>query len=303
MEDKMLERLTKCPLCKSGLFLNYQEIKDFAVSQKSFILCNCTNCGLKFTNPRPKQDTIAPYYDFPEYFSHDDKAKNLTQLAYQKVRKYNISQKLKYLTSLKPRKGNYLDFGCGTAELLAHAHTRGWKVTGIEPNEKARKLANSKISGKVYESINELPKGSSFDIITLYHVLEHVHLLRKTVKKLIKHLKSSGYILIAVPNPESHDAIKYGEHWAGWDVPRHLYHFNLQAIENFAEIFDLQLKEILPMTFDSYYVSLLSEGYANPKQSIVKKYWKAILSGKKSNKEAAKAAGNYSSNLFVFKKK
>ncbi|REG83576.1 class I SAM-dependent methyltransferase [Algoriphagus antarcticus] len=299
----MVERLTKCPLCKSGHFLNYQEIKDYAVSQESFIICNCTNCGLKFTNPRPTEEDISPYYDFPEYFSHEDKTKNLTQFIYHRVRKYAISRKIKYLTSLKPLKGKYLDYGCGTAELLTKASENGWKVTGIEPNEKARNLANSKLEGKVYESINKLPKGSSFDIITLYHVVEHIHSLRKTLKTLIKHLKSDGYILIAIPNPDSHDALKYGKHWAGWDIPRHLYHFNHLAIEHFGEIFDLQLIKKLPMSFDSYYVSLLSESYKDQKQSLVKKYSKAIISGTKSNKEAAKTAGNYSSNLFVFKKK
>ncbi|MEB2783402.1 class I SAM-dependent methyltransferase [Algoriphagus persicinus] len=244
-----------------------------------------------------------PYYDFPEYFSHDDKAKNLTQFIYQRVRKYTVSQKVKYLNQLKPLKGNYLDYGCGTAELLTKAKKEGWNVTGIEPNENARKLANSKLEEKVYKSINDLPKGS-FDIITLYHVLEHIHSLRKTTKQLLKHLESGGYILIAVPNPESYDAKKYGNSWAGWDVPRHLYHFNHQAIESFGEIFDLQLVNKMPMNFDSYYVSLLSEGYTNPKKTIIQKYWKAIVTGKKSNKEAAKKAkGNHSSNLFVFKKK
>ncbi|WP_223275890.1 class I SAM-dependent methyltransferase [Algoriphagus aquimarinus] len=302
MEDKMLERLTKCPLCKSGLFLNSQEIKDYAVSQESFIICNCTNCGLKFTNPRPTEETINPYYDFPEYFSHDDKAKNLTQFAYQQVRKYTVSQKVKHLNQLTPLKGKYLDYGCGTGELLTKAYENGWKVTGIEPNEKARNLANTKLNKRVYQSINDLPKGS-YDVITLYHVLEHIHSLRKTVKLLVKHLKSDGYIIIAVPNPESYDAIKYGTSWAGWDVPRHLYHFNQQALESFGEIFDLQLVKKMPMNFDSYYVSLLSEGYTNPQQSIIQKYWKAILAGRKSNKEAAKNTGNHSSNLFVFKKK
>lgn len=299
----MLERLTKCPLCKSGHFLNSEQIKDFAVSQETFIICNCTKCGLKFTNPRPTEEAIAPYYDFPEYFSHEDKAKNLTQFVYQRVRKFAISQKVKHLNNLKPTKGKFLDYGCGTGELLSKAKESGWKVKGIEPNEKARKLANSKLDGKVYESIDELAKGTSFDIITLYHVLEHVHSLRKTVKKLINHLKSDGYIIIAVPNPESHDANKYKDHWAGWDVPRHLYHFNHQSIESFSELFDLQLVNEMPMSFDSYYVSLLSEGYTNPNQSIVKKYWKAMQTGKKSNSEARKSAGNYSSNLFVFKKK
>lgn len=298
----MLERLTQCPLCKSGHFLNSQEIKDFAVSQESFNISSCTNCGVKFTNPRPTEEIIAPYYDFPEYFSHDDKAKNLTQLIYQSVRKYTISQKIKHLNSLKPLKGKYLDYGCGTAELLSKADENGWKVMGIEPNDKARNLANSKLNGNVYASIDELPN-DKFDIITLYHVLEHVHQLRETAKKLVKSLKSDGYILIAVPNFESHDAIKYAEHWAGWDVPRHLYHFNPKSIKHFGEIFDLNLIKVEPMNFDSYYVSLLSEGYRNPKQSTVRKYLSAVIAGKKSNQKASKTGGNYSSNLYVFKKK
>lgn len=303
MEDKKLERLTKCPLCKSGHFLNSKEIKDFAVSKETFIICNCTSCGLKFTNPRPKEEAIAPYYDFPDYLSHNDTAKNLTQFIYQRIKKYAVTQKIKQLNGLKPQKGKYLDYGCGTAELLSKANEVGWKVTGIEPNEKARNLANTKLGGKIYESINELPKDVYFDIITLYHVLEHIHLLRKTLKYIVKHLKSDGYIILAVPNPESHDALKYGETWAGWDVPRHLYHFNHTAIEQFGQIFDLQLVQKLPMFFDSYYVSLLSEGYANSNQSMLNKYWKAILAGTNSNKVAAKNTGNYSSNIFIFKKK
>ncbi len=298
----MLEKLKKCPLCKSGLFLNTLEVKDHAVSQEAFIICRCQNCGLKFTNPRPSEEAIVPYYDFPEYFSHDDNAKNLTQFLYQQVRKVAISGKIKLLNKLKPAKGQYLDYGCGTAELLVKAQNEGWEVTGVEPSTKARNLANSKLEGKVFDSLSSLSK-STYDIISLYHVAEHIHELRKTIKYLLNTLKSDGYILIAVPNPDSYDAIKYGKYWAGWDVPRHLYHFNQQTMTHFAEIFDLQLVMKKPMRFDSYYVSLLSEGYKNPKQPIPLKYWKAIQAGSKSNRKATQAEENYSSNLFVFKKK
>ncbi|MCE7055351.1 class I SAM-dependent methyltransferase [Algoriphagus sp. AGSA1] len=257
---------------------------------------------MKFTNPRPSEEAIEPYYDFPEYFSHDDNAKNLTQFLYQQVRKVALSGKVKLLNNLKPTKGRYLDYGCGTAELLVKAQKEGWEVTGVEPSTKARNLAISKLEGKVFESIKHLPS-AEYDIITLYHVVEHIHELRKTINFLIKNLKSDGYILIAVPNPDSYDAIKYGKYWAGWDIPRHLYHFNQQAMTHFAEIFDLQLVMKNPMRFDSYYVSLLSEGYKNPKQATLLKYWKAIQTGSKSNRTATKAEKNYSSNLFVFKKK
>ncbi|RIW18337.1 class I SAM-dependent methyltransferase [Algoriphagus lacus] len=297
----MLERLNKCPLCKSGLFLNHSEVTDFAVSRETFILCKCSNCELLFTNPRPKKEDIGPYYNFPEYFSHEDKAKNLTQWIYQKVRNYSITKKVKFIESLK-KKGKLLDYGCGTGELLKAAKKRGWKVTGIEPSEKARNQANYKLEGKVRESIDDLGKDSTFDVITLFHVLEHIHDLRKSTRKIINHLKSNGCLIIAVPNHESWDGKNYGKYWAGWDVPRHLYHFNLSSIEKFKEEFELELKEVKPMKFDSFYVSLLSEGYLDRSSSLISRYWNGFFKGLKSNRSANKP-GQFSSNIFIFQKK
>ncbi|MDP2040903.1 MAG: class I SAM-dependent methyltransferase [Algoriphagus sp.] len=297
----MLERLSKCPLCKSGRFLNYAEITDHAVSKENFILCKCSNCELLFTNPRPTEDKIGPYYNFPEYYSHEDKAKNLTQWIYQKVRNFSISKKVDFIRRLK-RKGKLLDYGCGTGEFLKAAKNKGWKISGIEPNEKARNQANLKLNEKVKNSIEELNKNSDYDIITLFHVLEHIHELRKTLKKIITHLKSDGYLIIAVPNADSWDGKKYGKYWAGWDVPRHLYHFNSKSIEAIQTEFNLELKEVKPMKFDSFYVSLLSEGYLQKDSSLLSRYWSAFKAGIKSN-HSAKTPGQFSSNIFVFQKK
>jgi 2-polyprenyl-3-methyl-5-hydroxy-6-metoxy-1,4-benzoquinol methylase len=298
----MAERLSKCPLCKSGLFLNYTEIIDHAVSKESFIICKCQKCSLLFTNPRPEEEQIGPYYDFPEYYSHQKNNKSLTQVIYNKVRDYAVSEKVKLITELKGN-GKILDYGCGTGEFLNAAKIKGWKIKGIEPTSKARNQANAILENMVIENIDQIEDKKKYDIISLFHVLEHIHSLRKTIKKIIKHLKSDGYILIAIPNPESYDAIQYGKEWAGWDVPRHLYHFNETAIKNFEQLFDLEIVNVKPMPFDSYYVSLLSEGYIKPNQSIVSKYIKAIKTGWKSNKSAKGQTAQYSSNLFIFKKK
>ena len=297
----MSERLNKCPLCKSARFLNYSEITDFAVTGEKFIVCKCADCQLLFTNPRPSQTDIGPYYNFPEYFSHEDKAKNITQWIYQTVRNYNISKKVDFIQHFK-KKGKLLDYGCGTGEFLKAAKNKGWKVAGIEPNEKARLQANLKLKDRVKESIEEIDKNTSYDIVTLFHVLEHIHDLRKTSKKIIKHLKSEGYLIIAVPNYESWDGKKYGKYWAGWDIPRHLYHFNSHVMMAFKGEFGLELIETKPMKFDSFYVSLLSEGYLNKEASLLKKYWNAFFAGIKSNR-IAKKPGDFSSNIFVFKKK
>lgn len=299
----MIERLTKCPLCKSGLFLNSTEVIDHAVSKEPFIVCKCTSCDVLFTNPRPAAEQISKYYDFPEYYSHTDSTKSLTQFIYNKVRSIAIKRKIFLLTELKPKKGSLLDFGCGTAELIYQAKQNGWKVTGIEPNPKAKDQASIKLKDQIHPDLDSLEKNDRFDLITMFHVLEHIHELRKTVKKILKHLKSNGYIIIAVPNPVSFDAEIYGKNWAGWDVPRHLYHFTPRSIEKFQEIFDLELVEQKKMPFDSYYVSLLSEGYQAPNRSILSKYWRAIKTGYKSNSIAKSQGSNYSSNLYIFKKK
>ncbi len=293
--------MTKCPLCKSGLFLNHIEVTDYAVSKETFILCKCTQCQLVFTNPRPSEDAIQPYYDFPEYYSHGNENKSLTSFLYSQVRKIAIKNKYKLVDSLNSSH-SILDIGCGTGDFLSYLQKQGWQVQGIEPNKKARHQAQEKLGIKVSKSIDKLEEDGKFGVITLFHVLEHIHSLKKGLKYIIKSLLSNGYILIAVPNHESQDAKNYGAYWAGWDVPRHLYHFNDASIEYLAQKYDLQLVDKKPMVFDSYYVSLLSEKYQNPKSSIVSTYMKSIMQGYKSNQAAGKS-GIYSSNLYILQKK
>jgi 2-polyprenyl-3-methyl-5-hydroxy-6-metoxy-1,4-benzoquinol methylase len=297
----MSERLIKCPLCKSGNILNHQLVKDHAVSKKEFTLCRCGDCELLFTNPRPTEEEIGPYYDFKEYYSHEDQVRSFTQWLYQKIRKSSIQRKVGLIESLV-KNGSLLDYGCGTGEFLQEAKKQNWSVQGIEPSEKARTQALGKLPTEVLATLDELPEDDTYDVITLFHVLEHIHSLRKTIKKLVNHLKSNSYVVIAVPNPESADAKHYGSDWAGYDVPRHLYHFSQKSMTTFQDQFGLELVRIEPLVYDSYYVSLLSEGYKNPNSGILTRYVRAFLEGYRSNQKAGKP-GNYSSNIYIFKKK
>lgn len=295
------ERLTKCPLCKSGLFLNLKEVTDHSVSKEKFTLCKCSKCELIFTNPRPDQINIQSYYESELYISHQNKSNNLTNLLYKIVRFYTIRQKVNWLNSYNQYKGNLLDMGCGTGYFLNAAKKNGWKVTGVETNKTARKIAKDK-GLKVFTEIEKIDNKKIFNCISLFHVLEHVHELRKTLKKIIQRLDENGVLMIAVPNISSLDAQYYGENWAAWDVPRHLYHFDKSSMQYLANDFKLRIVKVIPMKFDSYYVSLLSEKYINPQQSFVKELTKGLQKGLESNKWAKQNDNNYSSLLFILKK-
>ncbi|MDA1267629.1 MAG: class I SAM-dependent methyltransferase [Bacteroidetes bacterium] len=297
----MTECLLNCPLCKSGNILNHLLIKDHAVSNKEFTLFRCGDCELLFTNPRPKEEEIGPYYDFREYYSHGNQVQNFTQWLYQKIRKSSIRRKLELINGLTKSR-SLLDYGCGTGEFLQEAKRQRWIVRGIEPSEKARTQAIKKLPSGVVETLSEVPELEAYDVVTLFHVLEHIHRLRDTINKITSHLKSNGYLVIAVPNPESPDAKHYDKDWAGYDVPRHLYHFSRQSISIFQEQFELELVRVEPLVYDSYYVSLLSEGYKNQGSGLISRYFKAFIQGYRSNQKARRL-GNYSSNIFIFKKK
>lgn len=298
----MRERLTKCPLCKSGLFLNHTEIKDYAVSQEKFLLCHCSSCKLIFTNPRPEEIDIGRYYDFKGYISHQDKSNNLTNFLYKWVRKITLKTKISWIEERGKSKGRLLDYGCGTGYFLKEAQDSGWEITGVEPNQNARKLAKN-FGLSIFKKIDDIEDKIKFDAITLFHVLEHVHELRKTSKKLIKRLKKNGFLYIAVPNYDSYDSHHYKTKWASLDVPRHLYHFTQESIQHFAKEMNLEIIDQKPMVFDSYYVSLLSENYSNTKASKLKNLVKAFSIGWKSNRWAKENNGKYSSILFILKKK
>lgn len=272
-------------------------VKDHAVSQESFSICKCSNCNFLFTNPRPDQTYISQYYESKNYISHQDAASNLTNWVYKLIRKITLKQKVGWINEFSKTKGRLLDFGCGTGYFLKAAEANGWEVTGFEPNATALAIAKNKQQLKVYQQIGELESEKKFDAITLFHVLEHIHDLDGTLKILLGKLKQRANLYIAVPNFDAHDSKVYKEDWASLDVPRHLYHFTTDTMERLAKEHNLKVKAIKPMLFDSYYVSILSEGYINNKNKIIN----AIKNGYKSNK-IAKEQNNYSSLLFVLRK-
>ena len=296
-----METLNNCPVCNHTKQKPFANCLDHTVSRETFKVVACEACGFRFTNPRPDEREIGKYYQAEEYISHSDTSKGVVNKLYQIVRNYTIKQKVKLINREIPNPKsqilNLLDIGCGTAEFLNAAKQAGWSVTGIEPSEIARKNAEQKfgITPLPQEKLFEL-KGKKFNAITLWHVLEHVHQLDKTIDQINKLLAHDGVLIVAVPNCDSWDARKYAEHWAAWDVPRHLYHFTEKDIKTLFEKCGFKLSEVLPMKFDSFYVSLLSEKYKTGSSNLLS----GFMNGWISNLSAGEKG--YSSQIYILKR-
>lgn len=295
----MYERVEECPICQQAEFSNYVICTDHLVTDESFAIVKCNNCDLKFTNPRPTQENIHKYYESPEYDSHKRKGQGITDGLYNLARKYALNGKLNLINSLQNKKGKLLDVGCGTGIFLYACKNDGWHIVGVENNEKAREIAKSITSASVLESLDQIEQKKEFEIITLWHVLEHLHDLRGSLIKLRDVLQQDGFLIIAVPNCDSWDADNYKEMWAAYDVPRHLYHFNQLTINKLAKVCKFRVNQIVPMKLDAFYVSLLSEKYIHGKN----RFLRAFTSGLKSNRWAKKNQNNYSSLIYILSKK
>lgn len=287
----------KCPICGSEAKKTFISANDHTVSKTDFQIVECGNCGFAYTSPRPAENELGKYYESEDYISHSNTSKGIISRLYQRVRKHTLGKKLK-LVNREGKKGLLLDIGCGTGEFLNTVKQDGWKTIGIEPSPSARKqgIENYKLDVREESELENLP-ANSFDVITMWHVMEHVAHPRERVQKLNELLKSDGVLIIAVPNRNSYDAKFYGAKWAAYDVPRHLWHFRAQDMRKLVEQFGFEVKQILPMKFDSYYISMLSEKYKTGKNNLVAAVWRGWLSNRKAGAEGS------SSLIYIIRKK
>lgn len=267
-------------------------LKDHSVSGEVFRLKHNAEWDILYTDPKPEGAKLASYYESENYISHTDGKRSLFEKAYQFVKRIALKNKLQLIHELHPKKGKLLDIGAGTGDFLANAVQNGWKATGIEPSLKAKEIALSK-AVNFAETSHEL-LSNSFDIITMWHVLEHVPDLDAQISELKRLIKPDGTIVIAVPNFKSHDARIYGEYWAAYDVPRHLWHFSKTAIEKAFAKHGLKLQKVLPMRFDAFYVCLLSEKYRTGHMNPLKAMYNGLISNYK-----AKKTQEFSSHIYV----
>jgi 2-polyprenyl-3-methyl-5-hydroxy-6-metoxy-1,4-benzoquinol methylase len=273
----------------------FLKVKDYSVSGETFELMYNADYDMLITHPQPSIQDLPRYYESEDYISHTDGKRSLFEKLYHLVKKIALSNKLALINSCQ-EKGNLLDIGAGTGDFLLVAKNNGWQTTGIEPSIKAKEIAVKKGVSFVNQ-ISEI-SDKSIDVVTMWHVLEHVPDLQNQISELKRIVKTNGTIIIAVPNFKSFDANYYGKFWAAFDVPIHLWHFSKTAIEKLFDEKDLKLIKTVPMKFDSFYVSLLSEKYKTGKMNFIK----AFFIGLKSN-WSAKQNLEYSSHIYVFKNK
>jgi len=271
----------------------FQKVRDYSVSKEIFELHHNPEYDMLLTFPKPSLEKLPGYYESDDYISHTDGKRSLFERMYHLIKNVALKNKLKLINTQSP-KGKLLDIGAGTGDFLVVAKTDGWQTTGIEPSQKAKTIAINK--GVTFADSLATLEDNSFDVITMWHVLEHVPNLEEYISELKRLLKPSGTIVIAVPNFKSFDANFYGKYWAAFDVPRHLWHFSKTAIAKLFSEKEMKLVEVLPMKFDSFYVSLLSEKYKTGKMNFIRAFFVGLKSNLSGNKTK-----EYSSHIYILK--
>ena len=291
---------TTCPWCGSEKSHLHLQLKDYFLTQESFEIVECDDCHLLYTTPRPTADEIGKYYQSKNYYSHQENKNGFIPRLYEAIKKVNIKHKFEVATNdLKLESGGkMLEIGCGVGDFLHYAEQQGWECYGAEPSEDAVKILQTKTKIKVVkpEQIEDFPN-ASFDLICMWHVLEHVADLKWQIDQLKRLLKPNGRIVIALPNYQSYDAQYYKDKWAAYDVPRHLNHFSEEFMRKELNNCGLAYIKSEKLVWDSFYISYLSEQYCQHKMALLRGAWRGFISNLK-----ARHSGQYSSLVYVFKK-
>ncbi|MEO5999816.1 MAG: class I SAM-dependent methyltransferase [Chitinophagaceae bacterium] len=281
-----------CPCCGSDAIFPKITAKDYTVSGDKFEIWQCQACTARFTQNIPGRQFIGTYYQSENYISHTDTKKGFINSLYHLVRKRTLHQKQKQLEKITGiTNGSLLDIGAGTGAFSRYMKNAGWSVLGLEPDEATRQRALELYSISL-KSMDELftLSAESFDAVTMWHVLEHVHSLHEYLNQINIVLKLQGRAFIAVPNYTSYDAVIYREFWAAYDVPRHLYHFSPLSMKLLVEKHAMKLYGVQPMWYDSFYVSMLSQQYKTGVSGNLQAFKNGLLSNLKASSNHEKCS-------------
>ncbi len=286
-----------CPWCGTPSSKTYIQLKDYFLTQEAFEIVECPHCGLLYTNPRPAPDQIGRYYQSETYYSHQENKKGFIPRLYERVKVVNLKNKVKMATEgLAP--GRLLDIGCGVGDFLVQMQKQKWEVMGVEPSDDAKNIAEARLGFRPIgpSDYASLPD-ASFDVITLWHVLEHVDDLKTQTSEITRLLKPKGRLVIALPNFQSFDCQHFKDKWAAWDVPRHLNHFSPKTLQNLITSLGFTPIGTKKLIWDAYYISFMSEQFLHHSLPLIRgAYWGLVSNCK------ARKSGNWSSLVYLFEK-
>lgn len=291
--------LTNCPICNGERFVKLFDCTDHTHSGLAFTLERCAHCALIITNPRPDDNALSGFYASEQYISHSNTSKGLINKLYKLVRAFTLRSKVRIIRKHK-RTGRLLDIGSGAGHFLNACKKSGYEVTGMEPDSRTREASRVQFGIDVEDEVS-LAKydRKTFDIISMWHVLEHVPEPRKRMEQVSQLLKDDGLVLVALPNPASHDALYYASAWAGYDVPRHLFHFTPDAFEKLMKDTHFEIIKVLPMYFDAFYVSMLSERNRKRSLPVLRGFMRGLISNIFAFLSATPI---YSSQIYIVRK-
>ena len=208
-----------CIVCNSKEYVLYDKIKDN--NNNEFILVKC-RCGFVYLNPQLPESEIGKYYNVSNYLPHTSKI-NLISAIYKIVQQLTMRWKLSLIRKYKKDINNLLDIGGGKGEFVSFINKQHICAFNDEPF-----LKNNKFS------INANKEKLKFDIITMWHSLEHIYDVSYLFETINNVLEDNGYIIIAVPNFDAIERRKFfKKNWIAYDLPRHLYHFNYKTFGAF----------------------------------------------------------------------
>jgi 2-polyprenyl-3-methyl-5-hydroxy-6-metoxy-1,4-benzoquinol methylase len=291
-----METLKNCPACGEEKMTRVLQAKDYTVSQNTFDIVSCVTCHLLFTNPRPEAEQAGYFYKSENYISHSNTQKGFVNKLYHAVRNITLKQKTNLIQAYQQGTKNLLDIGCGNGHFLHACQQRGWNTFGMEldPETAARAAALTKQS--ISPNLQMIPEEAHFELISLWHVLEHVYEIDAYFEFFKTRLTPDGKLLLALPNSNSFDASYFNAFWAAYDVPRHIYHFTPETIQFVAKKHGFKLAKQKGQVFDSFYISLLSHEYKTGSKKLVASFFVGLW----SNILAYFKTGNYSSNIYIF---
>lgn len=260
----------KCPICGHTEHTPVHQCKDYYVSGETFFIDRCRNCGFLFTQNVPSASWIGNYYHAKTYISHSDTQQGLMNKLYHFARRYMLKSKRKKVEQHAPKHGKILDYGTGTGYFANEMKQAGWQVTAIEKDNQTRQFAQTKFGLEVHDetALCQFPD-HAFDVVTLWHVLEHVENLSEVMAHLFR-ISNDGLLVLALPNYTAYDAKHYKNHWAAFDVPRHLWHFCPDTLKRLLDNHGFYIEKIYPMPLDAFYVSILSEKYKGSRCALIK---------------------------------